>query len=154
MTASKRKEQQTCSTRMKSSKLSALLDYSLDPETGEEQEEHQPSSQSCEKEARVCKTREGSEKVKPESPCKKELKACGKSKEGEGDALCMVLLAAYDGVQLGSTSADGRERRCVISALSSLLAISHSAKHSALQGSRLLQTVRSTTDLFMIRLYR
>ena len=51
-----------------------------------------------------------------------------------GDGLCTVLLAAYDGVQLGSKDVSGLEKSCVVSALSSLLAVSHSAKHTALQG--------------------
>ena len=125
-----RNEKQACSTRVKSSQLITLLDNHLDPAAGEEQENQTLSSQVPQKEVHASAVREGSKEERG-LPCEKSSE---KSEEGEGGALCMVLLTAYDSVQLGTTDVEVLERRCVVSALSSLLAISHSAKHSALEG--------------------
>lgn len=51
-----------------------------------------------------------------------------------GSDLCGVLLTLYDGAQSTASKVSDEERSLVCSVLSSVLAISHSAKHTALQG--------------------
>ena len=107
-----------------------LLDKSLGQESENEQEKLQG-------EALLIKTRCESEPVTFVASGNSDAKRGTAGVDAPclgGDGLCTVLLAAYDGVQLGSKDVSGLEKSCVISALSSLLAVSHSAKHTALQG--------------------
>ena len=51
-----------------------------------------------------------------------------------GSDLCGVLLVLYDDAQSQSSEVPLEERALLSAVLSSLLALSHSAKHAALQG--------------------
>ena len=58
-------------------------------------------------------------------------KACS---EPTGSELCSVLVSIYDNAQSQSSQVPDEEKTLVPAVLSCLLALSHSAKHTALQG--------------------
>ena len=65
--------------------------------------------------------------------------ACSEPTESE---LCSILLSVYDNAQSQSLRVPDEEKALVPAVLSCLLALSHSAKHAALQGGSKIITLK------------
>lgn len=71
-----------------------------------------------------------------------------------GSDLCGVLLTLYDGAQSTASKVSDEERSLVCSVLSSVLAVSHSAKHAALQGEDFTANLLFLSDICCLKLLK
>lgn len=74
--------------------------------------------------------------------------------EVSGSDLCGVLLTLYDGAQSTASKVPDEERSLVCSVLSSVLAVSHSAKHTALQGEDFTANLLFLSDIWCRKLLK